>query len=72
MVVSLKGKRMPITTPPYQVPSVDITPDTPIFSLVTTFKTGESFSSVGGADSSFEKWEAVSSAKVSKWQVTKG
>ena len=28
---------MPITTPPYQVPSVDITPDPPIFSLVTTF-----------------------------------
>jgi hypothetical protein len=24
--------------PPYQVPSVDITPDPPIFSLVTTFK----------------------------------
>jgi hypothetical protein len=29
---------MPITTPPYQVPSVDVTPDPPIFSLVTTFK----------------------------------
>jgi hypothetical protein len=32
-------KRMPITTPPYQVPSVDVTPDPPIFSLVTTFNT---------------------------------
>jgi hypothetical protein len=39
MAASLKGKRTPITTPPYQVPSVDITPDPPIFSLVTTFKT---------------------------------
>jgi hypothetical protein len=29
---------MPITTPPYQVPCVDVTPDPPIFSLVTTFK----------------------------------
>jgi hypothetical protein len=38
MVASLKGKRTPITTPPYQVPGVDITPDPPIFSLVTTFK----------------------------------
>jgi hypothetical protein len=38
MAASLKGKRTPITTPPYQVPSVDITPDPPIFSLVTTFK----------------------------------
>ncbi len=38
MVASLKGKRTPITTPPYQVPSIDITPDPPIFSLVTTFK----------------------------------
>ncbi len=36
MAASLKGKRTPITTPPYQVPSVDITPDPPIFSLVTT------------------------------------
>jgi hypothetical protein len=34
MAASLKGKRMPITTPPYQIPSVDID----IFSLVTTFK----------------------------------
>ncbi len=33
-----KDKRAPITTPPYQVPSVDVTPDPPIFSLVTTFK----------------------------------
>jgi hypothetical protein len=38
MVASLKDKRTPITTPPYQVPSVDVTPDPPIFSLVTTFK----------------------------------
>jgi hypothetical protein len=38
MAASLKGKRTPITTPPYQVPSVDITQDPPIFSLVTTFK----------------------------------
>jgi hypothetical protein len=38
MAASLKGKRTPITTPPYQVPSVNITPDPPIFSLVTTFK----------------------------------
>jgi hypothetical protein len=38
MAASLKGKRTPITTPPYQVPSVDITLDPPIFSLVTTFK----------------------------------
>jgi hypothetical protein len=38
MAASLKGKRTPITTPPYQVPSVDITPGPPIFSLVTTFK----------------------------------
>jgi hypothetical protein len=35
MAASLKGKRTPITTPPYQVPSVDFTPDPPIFSLVT-------------------------------------
>ncbi len=38
MAASLKGKIMPITTPPYQVLSVDITTDPPIFSLVTTFK----------------------------------
>jgi hypothetical protein len=38
MAASLKVKRTPITTPPYKVPSVDITPDPPIFSLVTTFK----------------------------------
>ncbi len=37
MAASLKGKRTLITTLPYQVPSVDITPDPPIFSLVTTF-----------------------------------
>jgi hypothetical protein len=41
MAASLKGKRTPITTPPYQVPSVDITPDPPIFSLVTTFNKEE-------------------------------
>ena len=28
---------MPITKPPYQVLSVDVTPEPPIFSLVTTF-----------------------------------
>jgi hypothetical protein len=38
MAASLKGKRTTITTPPYQVPSVDVTPDPTIFSLVTTFK----------------------------------
>ncbi len=38
MAASLKDKRTPITTPPYQVPSVDVAPDPPIFSLVTTFK----------------------------------
>jgi hypothetical protein len=38
MAASLKDKRTPITTPPYQVPSVDVIPDPPIFSLVTTFK----------------------------------
>jgi hypothetical protein len=38
MAASLKDKRTPITTPSYQVPSVDVTPDPPIFSLVTTFK----------------------------------
>jgi hypothetical protein len=38
MAASVKGKRTPITTPPYQVPSVDITREPPIFSLVTTFK----------------------------------
>jgi hypothetical protein len=38
MATSSKGKRTPITTPPYQVPSVDATPDQPIFLLVTTFK----------------------------------
>ncbi len=37
MAASLKDKRTPITTPPYQVPSVDVTPDPPIFLLVTTF-----------------------------------
>ncbi len=38
MAALLKDKRTPITTPPYQVPNVDVTPDPPIFSLVTTFK----------------------------------
>jgi hypothetical protein len=37
MAASLKDKRTPITTPPYQVPNIDVTPDPPIFSLVTTF-----------------------------------
>jgi hypothetical protein len=37
MAATLKVKRTPITTPPYRVPSADITPDPPIFSLVTTF-----------------------------------
>jgi len=39
MAASLKEKRTPITTPPYQVPCVDIAPASPIFSLVTTFNT---------------------------------
>jgi hypothetical protein len=43
MAASLKDKRTPITTPPYQVPCVDVTPDPPIFSLVTTFKTTSYF-----------------------------
>jgi hypothetical protein len=38
MAASLKDKRMPITTPPYQVLSADVTPDPPTFSLDTTFK----------------------------------
>jgi hypothetical protein len=38
MAASLKDKRTPITTPPYQVPIVDVTPDPPTFSLETTFK----------------------------------
>jgi hypothetical protein len=37
IAASLKDKKTPITTPPYQAPSVDVTPDPPIFSLVTTF-----------------------------------
>jgi hypothetical protein len=40
MAASLKDKRTHITTPPYQVPSVDVTPDPPIFSLVITFNVG--------------------------------
>jgi hypothetical protein len=35
---SSKDKRTPITTPPYKVPSVDVTPDPSTFSLDTTFK----------------------------------
>jgi hypothetical protein len=42
MAASLKYKRTPITTPSYQVPSVDVTPEPPIFSLVTTFKAQDS------------------------------
>ncbi len=34
----IKDKRTPITTPPYQVLSVDVTLDPPTFSLDTTFK----------------------------------
>ncbi len=37
MAASLKDKRTPITTPPHQVPSVDVTLDPPTFSLDTTF-----------------------------------
>jgi hypothetical protein len=37
MAALLKDKRTPITTPPYQVSSVDVTQDPPFFSLVTTF-----------------------------------
>jgi hypothetical protein len=40
MAASSKDKRTPITTPPYQVPSADVTPDPPTFSLDTTFKIG--------------------------------
>ncbi len=38
MAASVSDKRMPITTPPYKVTSVDVTPDPPTFSLDTTFK----------------------------------
>jgi hypothetical protein len=38
MAASSKDKRTPITTPPYQVPSADVTPEPPTFSLDTTFK----------------------------------
>ncbi len=38
MAASTSDKRMPITTSPYNVPSVDVTPDQPTFSLNTTFK----------------------------------
>jgi hypothetical protein len=38
MAASSKDKRTPFTTPPYQVPSVDVTLDPPTFSLDTTFK----------------------------------
>jgi hypothetical protein len=34
----IKGQKNAHHTPPYQIPSVDVTPDPPIFSLVTTFK----------------------------------
>jgi hypothetical protein len=37
MAASSKDKRTPITTPPYEVPSVVVTPDPPTFSLDTTF-----------------------------------
>ncbi len=45
MAASLKDKGTPITTSPYQVPSVDVTPDPPIFSLVTTFNVDKTVSS---------------------------
>jgi hypothetical protein len=38
MAASSKDKRTPIITPPYQVPSADVTPDPSTFSLDTTFK----------------------------------
>ncbi len=38
MAASTSDKRMPITTSPYNVPSVDVTPDQSTFSLDTTFK----------------------------------
>jgi hypothetical protein len=37
MTASTSDKRMPITPSPYNVPSVDVTPDQPTFSLETTF-----------------------------------
>ncbi len=37
LAASTSDKRMPITTSPYNVPSVDVTPDKPTFSLDTTF-----------------------------------
>jgi hypothetical protein len=40
MAASTNDKRKPITTSPYNVPSVDVTPDQPTFSLDTTFKAG--------------------------------
>jgi hypothetical protein len=55
MAASLKDKRTPITTPPYQVPSVDVTPDPPIFSLVTTFKYLEDFQLF--SPKKFDSWE---------------
>jgi hypothetical protein len=39
MEASTSDKRMPITTSPYNVPSVDVIPDQPTFSLDTTLKT---------------------------------
>jgi hypothetical protein len=44
MAASSKDKRTPITTRPYQVPSVDFTPDPPSFSLDTTFNVHLNFS----------------------------
>jgi hypothetical protein len=38
MAYSTSDKRMRITTSPYNVPSADVTPDQPIFSLDTIFK----------------------------------
>jgi hypothetical protein len=38
IAASSKDKRMPITTPPYKVPSDDVTPDQHTFSLVSTFR----------------------------------
>ncbi len=50
LTVILKDKRTPVTTPPYQVPSVDVTLDPPTFSLDTTFK----IVTIKGIDRSFE------------------
>jgi hypothetical protein len=50
MAASLKDKRTPITTPPYQVPIVDVTLDLPTFSLDTTFKAKYSVATPGTWD----------------------